>query len=77
MSANGGGGGFAGSQPMSTAVDMVPPINIEDLTPYLTYDVNCAAYREHGTPLSHINRYYSFNTPPPSILRQLLLATPL
>jgi hypothetical protein len=34
-----GGGGVAGSQPMSAAVHMEPPKNFGDLTPYLTYGV--------------------------------------
>jgi hypothetical protein len=34
-----GGGGVAGSQPMSTAVQMEPKKTSEYLTPYYTYEV--------------------------------------
>ncbi len=41
----GGGGGVAGSQPMSTAVHLEPKINFGNLTSYLTYDSKVSSAR--------------------------------
>jgi hypothetical protein len=49
LSPNAGGGGVAGSQPMSTAVHRTvtgAQINFGDLTPYLTYDPYAKKYVE-------------------------------
>jgi hypothetical protein len=40
MSPNAGGGAVAGSQPMSTDMEIEPKINLGDLTPFLTYIVS-------------------------------------